>query len=304
VRRNGPPDAVFEDRKERNISSQWLDLTCECYLDGEIVRGEVRDLSSSGFFVEMAVSLEPGQECELRLVGGEAHHPIRLRGVVESCQAPGTPGAENEPGVQFRLLRFSREYSLLITGESPTEQVGKTTPQVRRTGGDGDGERQWVSEVLGCPVNWWCGWGRKRPGVILDISMVSCQLLVQEAEAPGSVVKIRVPEGIANGCAITLTGEVIRSNCGAAGTRLIVSFGDLSDRVLERLQQILALPGPCRLRGEPLMLEDEAAIALERDRAKHDAIPVDRRHEARSAIRQDGSSARTQIESSQARARQ
>ncbi len=401
--------------------------------------------------MEMVVPLEPGQEFELRLVGGEAQHPIRLRGVVESYQAPGTPGAGNEPGVQFRLLRFSRDYSLLIAGESPTEQVVKTTPQVRRTGGDGDGERQWLSEVLasesekrkrtlepepeawqeeieplseragvplwsedsvapeaividdgelddvvhilaklgvkterqspkgdslppnwirpqhllvvtakraltlrlslgtesqtfssvsvadsdarmvcsavrrlgyqyavsrpihplalsmlfrqavfphnegravpreilGCPVNWWRRWGRKRPGVILDISMVGCQLLVQEAEALGSIVKIRVPEGIANGCAITLTGEVIRSNCGAGRTRLVVSFRDLSDRVMERLQQILALPGPCRLMGEALMLEDDAAIAPESDRATHDAIPVNRRRETRSAIRQE-----------------
>jgi hypothetical protein len=399
----------------------------------------------------MAVSLEPGQEVELRLVGGEAQHPIRLRGVVESCQAPGTPGAENEPGVRFRLLRFSREYSLLITGESPTEQVVRMTHQARRTGGDADVERQWLSEVLasesekrkrslepepeawreeieplseragvplwredsvapeaividdgelddvvhilaelgvkterqspkgdslppnwirpqyllvvtakraltlrlslgtesqrfssvsvadsdarmvcsavrrlgyqyavsrpihplalsmlfrqavfphnesrevpreilGCPVNWWRRWGRKRPGVILDISIVGCQLLVQEAEALGSIVKIRVPEGIANGCAITLTGEVIRSNRGAGGTKLVVSFGFLSARVLERLQQILALPGPCRLRGDPLMLEDEAAIAPESDRAEHDAIPANRRREARSAIRQE-----------------
>jgi hypothetical protein len=399
----------------------------------------------------MAVSLEPGHEFELRLVGGKARHPIRLRGVVESCKTPGKPGAESEPGVQFRLLRFSREYSLLITGESPTERVVKTTPRVRLSRGDRDGERQWVSQVLasesekrkrplepeleaweeeieplseragvplwsedsvapeaividdgelddvvhilaelgvkterqspkgdslsanwirpqhllvvtakralklrlplgtesqsfssvsvadsdarmvcsavrrlgyqyavsrpihplalsmllrqaifphnenravprgvlGCPVKWWCGWGRKRPGVILDISMVSCQLLVQEAEALGRVVKIRVPEGIASGCAFTLTGEVTRSNCGAGGKKLVVSFGGLSDRVLERLQQILALPSPYRLKGEPLMLEDEAAIALESDRAKHDATPVNRRREARSAIRQE-----------------
>jgi hypothetical protein len=420
-------------------------------VDGKIVRGDVRDLSSSGFFVEVAVSLEPGQELELRLVGGGARHPIRLRGVVESCQAPGTLGAEQGSGAQFRLLRFSREYSLLITGESPTEQAVKRTPQGRRTGGDGDEERQWLSqvltserekrkrrlepelgpweeeieplseragvplwsedlvapeaividdgelddvvhildelgvkterqspkgdslpanwiwpqhllvatakralklrlplgtesqrfssvsvadndartvcsavrrlgyqyavsrpvhplalsmlfrqavfphndnraaprEILGCSVNWWRVWGRKRPGVILDISMVSCQLLVQEAVALGRIVKIRVPKGIANGRAITLTGEVTRSNSGAGGTRLVVSFGGLSDRVFERLQQILALPGPCRLRGKPLMPEGEVAIALESDRAKHDAAPVDRRREDRLAIRQE-----------------
>jgi hypothetical protein len=437
--------------QERNVRSQWLGLECECYLDGEIVRGDVRDLSSSGFFVEMAAPLEPGREVELRLVGGEAPYPIRLSGVVESCQAPGTSGAEKGPGVRFRLLRFSREFSRLISGEKPTKQRLKAAPSGRRTGGDGDGEREWLSEtlasdndkkkpssepepaaweeegeplserageplwsedsiapeaividdgelddvvgilaelgvkterqsprddslpaswmrpqhllvvtakralklrlplgaesqrftsvsvadsdarmvcsavrrlgyhyavsrpihplalsmlfrqaifphtenravpreILGCSVHWWCGWGRKRPGVILDMSPVSCQLLVQEAEALGSAVKIRVPEGIANGGAFTLTGEVIRSSRVAGGTRLVVSFGDLSEAVLARLQQVLALPGPCRLTGDLLMPAGESAIAPESDRAEQESAAVDRRQEARSAMRRE-----------------
>jgi hypothetical protein len=437
--------------QERNVRSQWLGLECECYLDGEILRGDVRDLSSSGFFVEMATPLEPGREVELRLVGGEAPYPIRLSGVVESCQAPGTCGPQKVPGVRLRLLRFSREFSLLISGEKPTRQRPKAAPSGRRTGADGDGEREWLAEtlasenkkkrpspqsepaaweeeieplseragealwsedsiapeaividdgelddvvgvlaelgvkterqsprddslpaswmrpqhllvvtakralklrlplgaesqrftsvsvadsnarmvcsavrrlgyhyavsrpihplalsmlfrqavfphtenravpreILGCSVHWWCGWGRKRPGVILDMSMASCQLLVQEAVALRSAVKIRIPEGIASGGAFTLTGEIIRSRRGADGTRVVVSFRDLSDAVSVRLQHALALPGPCRMTGGLLMPAGGSAIAPKSDRAEREATAVDRRRGARSAMRQE-----------------
>ena len=57
------------------MSADWFGLACEFYLDGELVRGDVRDLSHSGFFVETPALIEPGQEFELRLVGGATRQP-------------------------------------------------------------------------------------------------------------------------------------------------------------------------------------------------------------------------------------
>jgi hypothetical protein len=401
--------------------------------------------------VETSTPLETGQEFELRLVGGETHRPIRIRGIVESRQAQGTPGVEYRSGVRFRLLRFAREYSMLISGETPTQEEIQATARQTARAAAGEEERQWFldvleadgarrgdkqndeaepeaweeyeplseragvplwsddtmapealviddgelddvveilaelgvkterqsppgdtlpanwirpqrllvvtarralklrlslgtesqtflaisvaanearmvcsavrrlgyhyavsrpihplamsmlfrqtifpdnesrvipREVLGCSVDWWCSWGRKRPGVILDISQVGCQLLAHEAVPLGSVVKIRVPEGLARGRAMTLNGEVMWSSLEAGGTRLGVAFGELSDRTAERLQDVLALPGPCSLKGDPLLL-DEEAIASERLRTKSEKAFVERRLKIRAAMNQE-----------------
>ena len=141
-------------------------------------------------------------------------------------------------------------------------------------------------EVLGCSVEWWSSWGRSRPGVILDISQVGCQLLAQESAPLGSVIKIRVPEGTARGRAMTLNGEVMWSSLEDRGTRLGVAFGELSNRVVERLQELLALPGPCSLKGDPVFLDNVTAAEAESP-PNPDATPVDRRHQSRAAMRQE-----------------
>ena len=432
------------------MSSHWFGLTCECYLDGELIQGPVRDLSPSGFFLETMAPFEPGHEFDLCLTGGETRLPIRIHGVVEFRQDPGPLGLESQHGVRFRLSHFSHDYNQLIASERlrelatpsnddvteedgerrwlldvlapasetqpgknvPHRNIDSTTPEAividdgelddvvrilaelgvkteRQSPDDDTLPSDWIPpqhllvvtakralklhfslktkspsyssisvadndarmvcsavrqlgynyaisrpihplamsmllrqavfpdnenravprEILGCSVSWWRGWGRKRPGTILDISQVGCQLLVGQDAAPGSGIKVRLPDGIADGRAITLTGEVIWSARETSGTMLGVTFEKPSDQVLERLKQILALPGPCRLSGEPRLLED-SGIKADGAKSKElkdegpkvedttaakpkpeppqpEATPGDRRRGVRAAIRQE-----------------
>ncbi len=436
--------------EDQTISADWFGLACEFHVAGELVRGYVRNLSHTGFFVETTAPLEAGHELEVRLVGGATHRPVYIRGVVEQIISPEALDPHSPPGIQFRLLRFSLAYAQLIAGDDatehpdePTQPLGHPTerkeddvwlseilgsggrtrapkprpsqiseeweeyePLPERAGvplwgedsmapeaividdgelddvvgvlaelgvkaqrqsptGDSflatwtppqhllvvtarralelrlplkspgksfvsiavadsdarmlysklrrlgfqyaisrpihpllmsllfrqavfadDEKRVAPRAVLGGEVRWWCGWGRKRPGVALDVALGGCRLLVQDAVARGSRIKIRVPEGLADRRSFTLEGRVIRLTRGISGTTLGVSFDHLSDGVRESLQKLLALPGPCRLRGEPLWPEGDLAVS-ESVEAPRDEAPEDRRRKLRVAFPQD-----------------
>ena len=141
-------------------------------------------------------------------------------------------------------------------------------------------------EILGCSVRWWCGSARKQSGVILDLTLIGCQLLVRGAVTQGSRIEIRVPGVVINRRDFTLAGEVIRSSPGNGETTLGISFDELSAKVQKRLQRVLTLPGPCRLSREPSFLEGDAA-ASKRGKAAHDVPPTDRRRKYRAEIRQE-----------------
>jgi hypothetical protein len=431
------------------MSNNRFGLTCECQMDGEVVRGEISDLSYTGFFMATTEPFEPGQEFVLRIVGGATPEPIYLSGIVESCVNEGSLTADSGPGVHFRLLRLSRDYGELVMGEGTTRHQSKLENQ-RSHSTRREGEREWLScisesadesssneralqqeweewekceplpeltgvplrredslapdaividdgelddvvrvlaeigikaerqspesdsfftnwirprhlliatakralrhrlplqaetqsfvsiavadchsrmlcsamrrlgyqyaisrpihsramlmlfrqvifdqheqrtmrrEVLVCSVLWWCGWGSKRPGVILDMSSGGCQMLVRDAVKPDSKIKVRVPAGVAGGPEFTLVGKVIRSIREDRGTSLGISFGDQSVKVQRRLEQVLALPGPCPLEGDPLLLEHETEI-LEGREAEEVSLR-DRRVNFRAALHQE-----------------
>ena len=444
-------DGVQMKAGGRGLSTDWFGLTCECHLDGELVRGEVSDLAPTGFFVATTAAPEPGQELELRLVGGTTSQPIYLRGTFEASIRPQT-----RPGVRFRLLRFSKDYQHLIAGGSSNEHAGSSNehagkaPRQQRRSTKKTDEREWLAHVqgagnappstdskqarergdwedyeplperagvplwsedalapeaividdgelddvvsllgelgikterqspegnalptnwirpqhllvvsakralkhriplraetqsfvsiavaeensrtvynairrigyqyaisrpvhplamsmlfrqaafsehdqrtvqrgvLGCVVQWWRGWGRKQPGVILDVSPGGCQLLVRKAAATGSNIKIRVPSAVSNGNDFTLRGRVVRSIRGNGGTTLGVAFDSLPVKVHERLKQVLALPGPCLLTGEPLLREK--ATSPPEDSESPEVPQEERRRTFRAAIHQE-----------------
>ena len=75
------------------MGTDWIGLTCECFLDDELVRMDVYNLSHSGFFADTTAPLELGQELSARLVGGAASRPVHVRAVVESHVRRGERGA-------------------------------------------------------------------------------------------------------------------------------------------------------------------------------------------------------------------
>lgn len=424
----------------------WIDLACEFRLDGEIIRGEILDLSHTGFVVATNVRFELGQEFELRLVGGSTQRPLYVRGVAESRVAHG---AQSHPGVRFRLLKFSTDYSRLIAGADAPDDTD-AFPSRSNSPIRGDGEREWLTnllglevepsprppdadqesgeweeysplperagtplfredslapeaiiiddgelddvarvlselgvraerrapdgdftganwvgpqkllvvtanralklrlplqsmrrdfvsiavadsdarmmcsalrrlgfdytisrpihplamsmllrqaiftdddqrvaprEVLGCLVQWWCGWQPKHPGVILDVSASGCQLLVRGSLPRRSEIKISVPDAMAGG-GFTLAGRVVRTIPGPGDAKLGISFDPLSDKVQAKLQRILALPGPCRLIGHSSLLEADVARAASAN-APLEEPKRDRRLNARSAMNQE-----------------
>ena len=107
-------------------------------------------------------------------------------------------------------------------------------------------------EIIGCSVRWSCGWARKQSGVMLDVSLAGCQLMFPAVVAQGSRIKIHVPRGVADGRGFVLVGRVIRSSSRDDETMLGITFDELSAKVQQSLQRLLALPGPCRLTGDPL----------------------------------------------------
>ena len=435
------------------MPTDWIALTCECFLDEELVRMDVHELSHRGFFGATTAAPELGQELSVRLVGGAASRPVLARVVVESHVAPGARGAGSPAGIRFRLLRFSREYGLLLTGDSPSEDTHKPDEQLARStkhgrardeqewlanvlseenetprsdplpeqewpeweeyeplweragvplwsedseapeatiiddgelddvvrvlselgvkterpspdqdalitnwirprsllvvtakraltlglplrsGGQGfvsiavsDSDAQMVSsglrhlgyqfvisrpihplamsmlfrqaifpdheqrviprEVLGCSVYWWCGWARKQPGVLMDVSSAGCQLLIEGGAENGARIKIRVPGAVVGDRDFTLVGQVIRATRRDGGTSLGISFDDLSAKVQRTLQKLLTRPGPCRLLGEPLMVNGDATLSNS-DEAERDATPRNRRLNYRALIRQE-----------------
>jgi len=439
---------VRDARQELEVTMDRAALVCEFQLDGELILGDVVDLSHAGFVVETAAAPELGREFELRLVGGAARHPLLLRGIVESRVPHGALGVESHPRVRFRLLRFSEDYGQLIAGGAwmepashPDAQPGQATR--------GDGERQWLSDlcgsgnlprpptpnrktdrwgesaplldaagtslwsdeplvseaividdgelddvveslvelgvkverqapagdsiavnwvppekllvstakralklrlplqsttrefvsiavadsdarmicpalrrlgfdytisrpvhplalwmllrqaifedddhrvaprqVLGCAVRWWCAWGRKQPGVILDVSATGCQLLVRGPGPGRPGVKIRVPDGVSGRRGFTLVGQVVRSSPGRGETKLGISFEAMSNKLQARLQEILDRPGPCRLTGDPSLLESEA-LGAESRIGEWEERRRDRRLNARGAMQQE-----------------
>jgi hypothetical protein len=432
------------------VSADRLDLVCECRLDGEIIRGDVLDLSHAGFVMETTVPFEPDCEFDLRLVGGAASQPIYIRGAVEARIAHAVGRGDGQLGVRFRLLHFSNDYAGLITGSSSAQhesesRAGLPAPRRER------GEREWLSsllgsgpeasppapatqtehdpeewepysplseragtplwpegslapealviddgeledvasvlaelgveverkapngdsilptwlnpekllvvtakralklrlplqsvprsfvaiavadsdarmmysalrrlgfdytisrpihplamsmllrqavfthddqrhaprKVLGCSVRWWCGWERKRTGVILDLSPTGCQLLVRGSAPRRSAIKIRIPAAVAGGRRLTLAGEVVRSTPGHGQTRLGISFDPLSTRQQARLQKMLTLPGPCRLTGDPSLPEGERPKRREEE---PQAAQHERRRKRRGTLQQE-----------------
>jgi hypothetical protein len=130
------------------MGSDWFGLACECNLDGELIRGNVRVLSHAGFVVETPAAFELGDEFNLRLVGGETNRPIYIRAVVESLVPPEVSGARSQPGVRFRLLRFSQNYGRLIAGSSSTEASHE--PDLNRASSKRESsEREWLADILG-----------------------------------------------------------------------------------------------------------------------------------------------------------
>jgi hypothetical protein len=141
-------------------------------------------------------------------------------------------------------------------------------------------------KVLGLSVRWWCGWGRKQPGVLMDVSPVCCQLLVEGAAAKGSHVKIRVPGEVAGELDFTIAGRVIRSSGRNAESVLGVSFDDLSAKRQRALQKLLALAGPCRQTDESPRVEDDADTSGS-DEKGHDSTQPARRRNYRAVMRQE-----------------
>jgi len=502
------------------MSTCSSDLMCECFVDGELVRMDVHDLSHNGFFAETTALFELGQELAVRLVGGAASQPVSTRVVVESQLASGAGGPEGEPGVWLRLLRFSPDYGLLLPDDSSTEhasqapeQRGRSTqgreqeeeekslanrlgpedatpptqhlqeqelepeqeqeqelvldqeleqeqdqeleleldqelepepepeqelvldqklepeqdqelvqdqeqgpvleyelleveelePLSERAGRplwsedpvapeatviddgelddvvrilaelgvkadrpspDGDSfDANWIRperllvvtarralvlglplrsrqkgfvsvvvfdgdarsvcsrvrrlgyqyvisrpihpqamsmlfrqaifpnrekratprEIPGCSVRWSCGWARKQPGVMLDVSLAGCQLMVPAAVAQGSRIKIHVPREVADGRDFMLVGRVIRSSSHDDETMLGITFDKLSAKVQQSMQRLLALPGPCRLTGDPLLSKGDGT-ASKWVKAAQDVPQADRRRKHRAEI--------------------
>lgn len=121
--------------------------------------------------------------------------------------------------------------------------------------------------------------------------MSGCQLLVRDFVAKGSRIKIRVPDGVAGGRAFTLVGQITRSHRGVRETTLGVSFDGLSAKVQERLQDVLALHGPCRLTEEQLLRESESTASQPRedvlDSPQKERRQKERRQKTRAEIRNE-----------------
>ncbi len=141
-------------------------------------------------------------------------------------------------------------------------------------------------EIPGCSVRWSCGWARKQPGVMLDVSLAGCQLMVPAAMAQGSRIKIHVPREVADGRDFMLVGRVIRSSSHDDETMLGITFDKLSAKVQQSLQRLLALPGPCRLTGDRLLSKGDVT-ASKRAEAAQDLPQMDRRRKHRAEISQE-----------------
>lgn len=432
------------------MTADGFGLACECHLEGELVRADVRTVSQTGFVVETTAPFVQGDEFELRLVGGAARQPIYLRAVVEGHVAHSALGTQSHPGVRFRLLGFSPDYGRLIAGaresessqaparerkrnrperkaserewltgilseedarpakarESSFQEWSDYEPLLERAGeplwaedslapeaiviDDGElddivralaqlgvkAERQspdtesiltsWIPpqrllvvsakramklrlpllamrrgfvsiavadsdarttcatisrlgyqfaisrpihplamsmilqqamfpgddrrlaprEVLCCSVRWWCRWKRKQPGLIVNVSQGGCQLLVRDQVPKGALIKIQVPGAVAGGRGFTLAGQVRRSSPSHDGTTLGISFDPLSHQVQRRLQQILALPGPCRVTDEAMSFHGDAAGSGPEE-TQASAPKQDRRENRRVAMREE-----------------
>ena len=94
-------------------------LYCEIKLEGDLVRGAVRELSYAGFFIETDAQLSPGHEVDIRLIDSAVKEPVYLRVVVESCFAPGALNVRSQPGVQVRLMHYARHFAALLASQRP-----------------------------------------------------------------------------------------------------------------------------------------------------------------------------------------
>jgi hypothetical protein len=108
-------------------------------------------------------------------------------------------------------------------------------------------------EILGCSVQWWVPWKRKQEGVVLDISPGGCSLLTHAPIDCSTRIKIRVPEGVANGPSFTLSGEVVRTSREHEAMTFGVVFRELNVKAERRLQEVSMLPGPCILASEAFL---------------------------------------------------
>ena len=430
------------------MSTYYSDLSGEFFLDGELVRMDIHDLSQNGFSGDTTAELEPGNELTVRLVGGAADRPVSIEVRVDSILLPANYGVEHQQGFRFRLLRFSQAYALLISGD--TETSTGNHPDVERQAqlAHGQDEKEWISSILGagdeaatkassqepawedceslseragvplwsednlapeatviddgelddvirvlaelgikterlsplddsflatwvrpqhllvvsakraltlalplrsqrrsfvsiavsdsdskmvcsrvqrlgyqyvisrpvhplsmamlfrqaifpdqdqravprevlsCFVRWSCGWTLTRPGMLLDLSLAGCQLLVRGNVKKGVRIKLRLPASVTEGRELALTGEVLRASHGNGETTLGIVFDEIADSSRERLQTVLSRPGPYRLMDVPLHLRGPSNGTNPSD-IGYDSLDTDRRTHYRAEVRRE-----------------
>jgi hypothetical protein len=138
------------ENKEQSVPRDWLNLTCEHYLNGKLVSSSVREIHPTGFVAETNSALEPGLELELRLLGGPISSPVYLRCAVETSEAQTGPRAATPFTTRFRLLAFSPDYTRLLFGASERKPSDSTLPQDKQTSRD-SGEREWLADIVAEP---------------------------------------------------------------------------------------------------------------------------------------------------------